>query len=336
MKAYLCIGVISLGLSGCASHRAAPAISLDAAPEAVRLPDLAKPFSVVEVPQALPLPGQLKWSPHWADPSGESPPAHQDSIPPKAQVAQANSAARIEPARGAFVNATQVWPYSEGALYRVYSSPDRITDVMLQAGEKLLDISAPDTVRWIIGDSTSGSGTSSRVHITLKPTRVNLKSNLAIFTDRRVYYVELEATRETWMASVSWTYPTDRAQSLKAAAEAAEVNAPIAQGLSIERLKFRYDIGGDKPSWRPIRAFDDGEKVYIQFPSGIAQGDLPPLFVIGEKGQADLVNYRVRAPYYIVDRLFGAAELRLGGKNAQRVRITRNDLKALAAPDPAS
>ena len=59
---------------------------------------------------------------------------------------------------------------------------------------------------------------------------------------------------------------------------------------------------------------------------------MPPLFVIGEKGQSDLVNYRVRSPYYIVDRLFGAAELRLGGKAAERVRIARRDVKLAAKP----
>ncbi len=38
-----------------------------------------------------------------------------------------------------------------------------------------------------------------------------------------------------------------------------------------------------------------------------------------------LVNYRFRSPYYIVDRLFGAAELRLGGDRGDAVRIERTD-----------
>jgi len=33
----------------------------------------------------------------------------------------------------------------------------------------------------------------------------------------------------------------------------------------------------------------------------------------------------VRQNYYIVDRLFGAAELRLGGAHQQTVRISRSD-----------
>lgn len=35
------------------------------------------------------------------------------------------------------------------------------------------------------------------------------------------------------------------------------------------------------------------------------------------------VNYRKRGRYYVVDRLFEAAELRLGGKRQQVVRIMR-------------
>ena len=79
-------------------------------------------------------------------------------------------------------------------------------------------------------------------------------------------------------------------------------------------------------AWRPLRAFDDGKKVYIEFPSGIAQGEMPPLFVIGPAGGSELVNYRVNRNYYIVDRLFAAAELRLGDKDSERrVRIVRTD-----------
>jgi type IV secretion system protein VirB9 len=95
--------------------------------------------------------------------------------------------------------------------------------------------------------------------------------------------------------------------------------------MSLDNLRFRYAITGANPPWKPLRAFDDGQRVYIQFPTGIAQGELPPLFMIGPQGDGQLVNYRFHAPYYIVDRLFGAAELRLGADRAAVVRIERTD-----------
>src|SRR3546814_9946399 len=60
------------------------------------------------------------------------------------------------------------------------------------------------------------------------------------------------------------------------------------------------------------------------FGEDIATGDMPPLFVIGGSGEAELVNYRVQGRYMIVDRLFERGELRLGaGKQARVVRIKR-------------
>jgi type IV secretion system protein TrbG len=283
---------------------------------ATRVMDPPKPIELVEIPQLLPLPGQLKPIP------SESTSA-SDSADPLKRVKLANELARVEPAGANFMDATQVWPFSPNALYQVYTSPEKITDISLEAGEELISVSAGDTVRWIVGDTTSGSGTTQRVHVLVKPARAELRTNLLINTNRRTYHLELSSTAQTWLASVSWVYPLDQLTQLKSANLHAQTSSPIADGVSLERLNFGYEISGDRPMWRPIRAFDDGEKVYLQFPADIAEGDLPPLFIVGAKNQAELVNYRVHAPYYIVDRLFEAAELRLGGKQELKVRIER-------------
>jgi type IV secretion system protein VirB9 len=57
----------------------------------------------------------------------------------------------------------------------------------------------------------------------------------------------------------------------------------------------------------------------------IGQGEMPPLFVIGQDSKPELVNFRVYSNVLIADRLFAAAELRLGGEKQQKVRIVRND-----------
>jgi type IV secretion system protein VirB9 len=51
-----------------------------------------------------------------------------------------------------------------------------------------------------------------------------------------------------------------------------------------------------------LHAFDDGKKVYIEFPRGISHGEMPPLFIIGPAGKtSELVNYRVRGNHMVVD-----------------------------------
>jgi type IV secretion system protein VirB9 len=317
----LVLSTFLAALAGCATHgKPPPGISLDEPVAARALPEPAKPIEVVEVPKLLPLPEQLKSL-------GNSPENKPVSETPdeKARVARANAEARVAPSREGYVNAIQVWPYADGALYQVYTSPGRVTVVALQQGEELVTVSAGDTVRWIVGDTASGSGASLRVNILLKPTRVGLKTNLVVTTNRRTYLLELSSTPQAWMASVSWDYPKDRMLALQKQAQQAQAAEPVNSGVSLEQIKFRYAISGDNPPWKPLRAFDDGEHVYIQFPVGIAQGELPPLFVIGPQGDGQLVNYRFRSPYYVVDRLFGAAELRLGRDQADVVRIERTD-----------
>jgi type IV secretory pathway VirB9-like protein len=79
------------------------------------------------------------------------------------------------------------------------------------------------------------------------------------------------------------------------------------------------------PPWRPLNAYDDRRKVYIEISPGIGQSEMPPLFVIGQDGKPELVNYRVYRNVLIADHLLAAAELRLGGEKQQKVRIVRSD-----------
>ena len=309
-------------LAGCATTQKPPEISYDNAVPATQTVDPPAPVTVVELPRPLPLPGQMKP----VERSRQAP----EATDPAARVNQANAAARVQPVRDGFINSMQVYPFTRGALYQVYTAVGQITDIALQPGEQLVGsgpVAAGDTVRWIIGDTLSGSGPTQQVHILVKPTRPELMTNLIINTDLRTYHMELRSTEHTYMASVSWQYPQDQLIALRRQNAQAEAARPIATGVDLANINFRYAIEGDRAPWRPLRAYDDGRQVFIEFPRGIGQGEMPPLFVVGPEGNtSELVNYRVRGNYMIVDRLFAAAELRFGaGDHQKRVRITRTD-----------
>ncbi|MFN7028331.1 MAG: P-type conjugative transfer protein TrbG [Sphingopyxis sp.] len=246
---------------------------------------------------------------------------------PRQQVGRANANARVEPDRQAFRNAIQQYAWTDGALYQVYAAPGQITDIVLQEGEQLVGpgpVAAGDTVRWIIGDTVSGTGARRRVHLLVKPVRSDITTNMIINTDRRTYHVELRATPSAYMASVSWTYPADELLAVKRAEAEAARSAPVAAGIALPSLSFAYKLSGDRVPWRPVRVFDDGRQTFVEFGESIAAGDMPPLFILDEKDQAELVNYRVEGRYIVVDRLFERAELRLGaGRAAKSVRIKR-------------
>lgn len=304
-------------LSACASAQPSSQSQITFKPVALA-PNPPQPVKIVTVAQPLALPGQLQPYPEVI---------RSDHTTPAARVGAANDHALIEPTRDGYVNAMQVYPFAPGALYRLYAAPQKVSDITLQPGETLIAISAGDTVRWVVGDTTSGTGTSKQVHILVKPFAAGLKTNLVITTDQRSYHLELESTDHTYMAALSWTYPNDELIALKQQNEEAKAATPLDTGISLGSLNFDYAISGDNPSWKPLRAFDDGRHVYIEFPSTLDRGDVPPLFVVGSAGTSDLVNYRVRGNYYIVDQLFVAAELRLGKDKQQIVRITHGEAR---------
>lgn len=278
--------------------------------------EIHHPVRIVETAIPLPLPGQMK--------AVASATAEPD-VSPEEAIKEGRKHALIEPSVDGYVNAIQVYPYTEGALYRLYASPGQVSDIGLQPGETLVSVSAGDTVRWVVGDTTSGSGTTARAHVLVKPISAGIRTNLMIATDRRTYHLELESTDGSYMAALSWRYPADELAGLTArnAQAIARQSGSIEQGLTLEGLNFDYRLSGDTPDWKPVRVFDDGRQVFIQMPASIATTDMPPLFVLGETGNAELVNYRVRGNYYVVDRLFRAAELRLGQKKQTVVRISR-------------
>jgi type IV secretion system protein VirB9 len=255
--------------------------------------------------------------------SGHARRIHRSAPPAVRHVAAANLAATLQPEPHGFINAVQVYPFADGTIYAVYTAPERVTDIALQPGEVLGAVAAGDTVRWVIGDTSSGTGSDKVTHVLVKPFAAGLSTNLVITTDRRSYHLNLMSTAKIAMAALSWVYPADQLIALRKATEQAQAVAPVAEGLALDQLHFNYVLSGDQPAWRPLRAFDDGRQTYIEFPVSLAVGEAPPLFLVDAKGVAQLVNYRLRGRFYVVDRIFDAAELRLGTKHQEIVRISR-------------
>ncbi len=305
LAALLLSGV---ALAGCATPEKPPEISYDAS-----VPPLPVVPAAVTDGRPRPLHSPPAWTPARGGTAAEA---------PSARVENANAAARVQPRREGYYNAIQIYPWSDGALYQVYAAPGQITNIALEPGESLTGagpIAAGDTARWIIGDTESGSGATRRVHVLVKPSRPDITTNLVITTDRRTYMLELRSGQKPYMPAVAWAYP-----QMPAAQRSTIPATPVIPAVAARN--YRYGLSGDNPPWKPISVYDDARRVYVEFPRGIVQGEMPPIFVIGPDGEAQLVNSRIYQHILIVDRLFGAAEVRLGsGDKQQTVRIVRID-----------
>ncbi|MBO9707447.1 MAG: P-type conjugative transfer protein TrbG [Caulobacter sp.] len=226
------------------------------------------------------------------------------------------------------------FPFEERSVYPLVAAPGRLTDIALEPGETLVEvnpIAAGDTARWIFGDTISGAGETRRVHILVKPTAGDLATNLVINTTRRTYFLELRASNRAFLTQVRWRYPAPLSAPVTVLAPTPPdppVTSAAAATPPAPRLNLAYRLHG-RGSFRPSRVWDDGARTYLEFPPTAVLSDLPPLFLVGADGEAaELVNYRVDGRVLVVDRLFQAAELRLGvGKAARHVRIERTTMR---------
>lgn len=303
--------------AGCASRQRSPQY-VRAVPEK----DPPRQAVIVEVPKAVPIPGQLRRVPAGRDAR------RADKQSPSDVIADANRKAALGPDREGYFNAIMTYDFADGALYQVYAAPLRLTTIELQPGEKIVGRpAAGDTIRWIMDVGRSGAAPAEQEHLYIKPTRSGLSTTMVVTTDRRTYYLELHSFEDTYVAAVRWRYPQDEVAQLETAAAGEDTlaRATTATNVNLDALNFAYGVSVEKgkPSWVPVQVFDDNRKTFIRFPSAMLTREAPALFVLSSANEAQIVNYRVKNDYYIVDRLFERAELRVGQREQEIVRIVR-------------
>lgn len=239
-----------------------------------------------------------------------------DALQSRLVVQRAALLSTERPKQAIRVQAKTVYPYIEGKVFEIHAAKEFVTDIELEKGEEL--VSAPiagDTVRWKTAVVQSGGKGARRTHVMLRPLDDGLETNIILTTNRRTYH--LNARSADWhMPVVGWTYPGDEDDGeFQTADEREEV---AVAGVAPDKLNFDYTVSGEDYGWKPIRVFDDGGKTYLQMPPAMRVNEAPALFIYVD-GDPKLVNYRVKSGYFIVDRLFEDAELRVG--RARRVTI---------------
>lgn len=221
-----------------------------------------------------------------------------------------------------------VFPYVPEALYEVYSAPDHMTTIELQPGEVLTTSNgkpkAADTVQWVADTATAGEGPARRTIVLVKPTMTGIETNMLIPTNRHIYNILLRSESRAYMPVVAFQYPPDDPPAPPPADAAPDVPKPDTQAESVatttpDAMSFNYRIKGSHVVWSPLRVFDDGSKTYFQMSPQMHSWEAPALFVMEDKKTPLLVNYRVKGDYYIVDRLFDHAQLRIGAKQVVNV-----------------
>lgn len=243
----------------------------------------------------------------------------------RAAIGRANRHARETSHADGFVGGVQVFAFDPGRVYEVWTAPLRVTTLTLAAGETIMSKAAGDTVRWQIGETTSGQGAGQRVHVMIKPLARGLETNLVLATSQRVYLLQLKSgPPETFNAAVTWDLAALAPPPSEPAAAGPPGLDPATPAGPLD-ARYRIEPKGRRPAWTPTAVMTDGVRTFLTFPPTLAASEAPALFVLGPGGESQMVNYRQQAGLWIVDRVVEAAELRIGDKPRQVVRIIRGD-----------
>jgi type IV secretion system protein VirB9 len=272
-----------------------------------------------------------------AEPSPQPSPPAGELVPPDDPEIQAAMRAWKSGQPAPIIRTAEFIQYPYGLTEAIVTcEPLRVCDVELDAGEEIQNVSIGDSSRWLVHPAFSGARETLTPHVMVKPTEYGIATNAIVTTNRRTYYLGLVSKAKGdpgYVRRVKFYYPLDLIEQAngtfraKSTLARREPDPTVARGprLTPDRLSFGYEIaGGQELAWRPIRVFDDGQHVYIQMPPALQASEAPALLVQSRGEESALVNYRVRLPYYIVDRLFDTAVLVVGvGRRQDRVTIHR-------------
>jgi type IV secretion system protein VirB9 len=193
--------------------------------------------------------------------------------------------------------------YSPNEVYQFLGHYGYQSAIEFEVNEKILTVS--------VGDSTSWQLNPSGNRLFLKPIDQNALTNMTIITDKRTYLFELHAeeTKDIRDKNLVFSYRFIYPQADTSALDYSSVDSVPDFEREPEKYNFKYSIRGSSVV-EPIRIFDDGQFTYFEFRDKNAE--LPAFYNVTTAGEEEIVNFRKRGNYIVVERVSPRFTLRRG------------------------
>jgi type IV secretion system protein VirB9 len=158
-------------------------------------------------------------------------------------------------------------PYDVVTIYARYGLE---THIVLDADEKVVDMTGGDTKAWGVTTKMDRSG------VFIKPAADLPASNIHVVTNKRTYTFDLKLARkekgEIGFMTVFFRYPAAQRAANAAATEAEQVRG-LLDAVSAAGNR-RYTVQGSS-DLAPIEAWDDGRTTFLRFR---ARSSIPALY----------------------------------------------------------
>ena len=212
--------------------------------------------------------------------------------------------------------------YSPNEIYQFVGHYGYQSTIEFAEDEKILTVSIGDSVAWMINPSGN--------RIFLKPIEQNALTNLTVITDKRSYVFEMHAEEtqdirdENMIFILRFVYPQSDSDTVQFTQLE---NLPDFE-KNPEKFNFQYTIRGSSII-EPIRIFDDGNFTYFEFRDKNAE--IPAFFRVDSTGSEELINFRKRGNFIVVERVAPRFTLRRG---ADILCVYNERMPFTLVPDP--
>ncbi len=192
--------------------------------------------------------------------------------------------------------------YSPNEVFKFVGHYGYQSSILFHPDEEIETVSIGDSIAWLVDPAVD--------RLFIKPIEQDAMTNMTVLTNKRTYHFELHA-RETedirdqnMVFVMRFFYPGEDALIY------GDDEDPVPDfEAEPEKYNFNYSIrGSDLIS--PIRIFDDGEFTYFEFKDKNA--DVPAFFFVDALGNEELINFRTRGDYIVVERVAAVFTLRRG------------------------
>lgn len=193
--------------------------------------------------------------------------------------------------------------YSPNEVYQFIGHYSFQSAIQFAEDERVLTVSLGDSTAWLVNPAGN--------RIFLKPIEQNALTNMTVLTDKRSYLFELHAEEtqdirnKNMVFEMRFIYPQSDSSTISV--NQFEALPDIERDAA--KLNFRYTIRGSTVI-DPIRIFDDGEFTYFEFRDKNAE--IPAFFRVDGVNSEELVNFRKRGNYIVVERVASRFTLRRG------------------------
>lgn len=218
----------------------------------------------------------------------------------------------------------QTLVYDEAAVVRIDGKVKVQTTIKFAPDEVIENVAIGDSAAWQVQPN------KAQTILFVKPLEPAARTNMTVVTDRRTYLFDLVASpRNAPLYVLQFRYPElekaeeearlamaaeAEAEALRAAAnplELAAANDPYAVSDPAS-LNFAWASAG-AVELLPSRAFDDGDAVFLSWPTGTA---IPAILVTNDDGDEGPVNFTMRGDTVVVDGVPPQIILRSGRDTA--------------------